>query len=208
MVNSPCAYYTIQMDELNKNQNESLESGSRAQKPTIERKTFLITLVVFLVLLSALWIWKSVEIRNLKKAAETRQNELQQQASRELVSTHEEHLKLLAKPFVWAVRSEMMRDNMSQVNLYMSEMVREKNFELVALVNEKGMIISSTNKKNEGQPFSTIGKSSDLYTDNTNLQTEQNSMVSMTSPVMGFNNRLGTLFIKYRIPDTAYSTKK
>lgn len=191
------------MDEFNKNKEESLDAGSQAQKPTITKKTYLITLVVFLVLLSAVWIWKTIEINNLKKTAESEKIELQQQASKQLVSTHEEHLKLLAKPFVWAVRSEMMRDNMSQVNLYMSEMVKEKNFELIALVNEKGTIISSTNKKNEGKAFSTIGNNAGLTSDNTNLQTQQDSMVSMTSPVMGFNNRLGTLFIKYRIPGSS-----
>lgn len=85
----------------------------------------------------------------------------------------------------------------------MIEMVKEKNFQRIALVNDKGIIVSSANKKDEGKPFSTIGNNGDLGNNNTNMQT-QDSVINMTSPIMGFNNRLGTLFIKYNIPKAGF----
>jgi hypothetical protein len=188
------------MTQFNEGKEETLKSKSGSQRPAMMKKTLLITIVVGLVLISAMWIWKTMEISSIRKDADIEKQAVQEQASRQLVQAHEEHLKLLAKPFVWAVRSEMMQGNISQVNLYMNDMVKEKNIERIALLNEKGIIISSTNKKDEGKPFSTIGDMSTLVKDTTMLANQQDSVISMTSPVMGFNNRIGTLFIKYSIP--------
>lgn len=186
------------MDHINKSQGGN--NHSPVSKPTVERKTFIITILIALFLIIAVWIWKSIETNNVRKKAKTTQDNLKLEAKNIIVQTNEQHLKLLAKPFVWAVRSEMMQGNMSQANLYMNEMVKEKNFQRIALVNDKGIIVSSTNKKDEGKPFSTIGNNADLGKNNTNVKTLQDTAINMTSPVMGFNNRLGTLFISYTIP--------
>lgn len=188
-------------DRENKD-NSSPEHNTQNQ--TISKKIFFITIIIGLILVSGVWIWKTVEIGKLNKGAEIKYQELQKHASTQLVQAHELHMKLLAKPFVWAVRTEMMQNNLSQVNLYMNEMVKEKNFQRIAVINDKGVIVSSTNKKDEGQPFSTIGENSDLEIETTDLKTEQDSVISMTSPIMGFNNRLGTLFIRYSIPKTVH----
>ncbi|WP_256013704.1 hypothetical protein [Desertivirga xinjiangensis] len=192
------------MDHTDKPQQDEVTRHTPANTPTVSRKTFYIAILIALLLIVGLWIWKSIETSNLRKNAETKQNSLRQEAKGLIVQAHEQHLKLLAKPFVWAVRTEMMQGNMSQVNLYMNEMVKEKNFQRIALINDKGIIVSSTNKKDEGKPFSTIGNNSDLAINSTNVQTQQDSLISMTSPVMGFNNRLGTLFIRYNIPKAEF----
>lgn len=186
------------MAQYNEDSQDNLKPVKDAQVPTITKKTFLITIIIALVILSTVWIWKSLEIKNLKKDAENENLALRQKSSQTLLLAHEEHLKLLAKPFVWAVRSEMMQGNLSQVNLYMNEMVKEKNFQGISLIDAKGKIVSSTDKKNEGQAFASIGNISDLSNNDTRVTT-QDSLVSIVSPVMGFNNRLGTLVMKYRI---------
>ena len=192
------------MDHINQPQRNNENHHTPVTRPTVDRKIFIITILVALLLIAGIWIWKSIETSNIRKNAETEKEELKQEAKGLIVQTHEQHLKLLAKPFVWAVRSEMMQGNMSQVNLYMIEMVKEKNFQRIALVNDKGIIVSSTNKKDEGKPFSTIGNNADLGNNNTNMQTLQDSVINMTSPVMGFNNRLGTLFVRYSIPRVGF----
>ena len=42
--------------------------------------------------------------------------------------SHEQHLPLLVKLFVWLIRNEMLQEDVSQVPLYLNEMVKEKNF--------------------------------------------------------------------------------
>ena len=154
-------------------------------------------------MLAAVWIWKQVEINNLKKDAEQQRVELRQKAMKEIVSTNEQHLKLLAMPFVWAIRTEMLQGNLSQVHLYLNEMVKEKNFKNVVVANEKGMIVSSTNKKFEGQPFSSVANEKFLTANNTIVENTADSLLVMSSPVMGFDRRLGTLMISYVITKPA-----
>ncbi len=189
---------------MDRQPNESPVHKPTVVEATVTRKTLYITILVAIILLVALWAWKAIETNKIRKNAETEQNNLKTEAEGYIVQTHEQHLRLLAKPFVWAVRSQMLEGNMSQVNLYMNEMVKEKNFQRISLVDAQGKIISSTNKKDEGQAFATIGNDADLSNDQTNVQVLQDSVIHLTSPVMGFNNRLGTLVISYNIPKTTF----
>lgn len=164
-----------------------------------DRKKILIIILVAVVLLAALWIWKNIQINNEQKEAERKKQLLQEQASALITNSHKEHLKLLAKPYVWAVRSELLKGNINQVNLYANEMVKEKNVRSIVVANDKGVIISSTNKKNEGQQFSSVGKPNYLTSDTTIVENINDSIMVMSSPVMGFNNRLGTMMITYKV---------
>lgn len=178
--------------------------GARKAAKSDTKTTGLIIAAVALLLLAGIWIWKETQIGNVKKQAETEKLALQQKAAAMIVQSNEEHLKVLAKPIVWAVRAEMMQGNISQVNLYMNDMVKEKNFQRIVVANDKGIIVSSTNKKDEGKPFSTIGKDAYLSSNSTNVENVGDSILTMTSPIMGFNNRLGTLLIKYALPPSAF----
>jgi hypothetical protein len=140
-----------------------------------------------------------MEVRSTKETAEIERQTIKEKATRHIVQSHEEHLKLLAKAYVWAVRAEMMQGNINQVNLFASDMVKEKNFQRIVIANDKGIIVSSTNKKDEGQPFSAIADEAALSSNNTTVQNESDSILILTSPIMGFNNRLGTLLIKYAV---------
>ena len=173
---------------------QPLDSGKDTRRPV------LITLIIALVLIGAIWVWKSLTISKLKEKAATEQLALKKQASDRIMKTHSEHLKLLAKPFVWALRTEMLQGNLNQVNLYMSDMVKEPNVQRIIIANEKGIIIASTNKKDEGQPFATIAKDAPVAPEQATVVAAGN-LLTMTSPIMGFNNRLGTLLISYAVPD-------
>ncbi len=182
-----------------KSAESSSQRGSGNKTKGSDRKKILITILVALVLVAALWIWKNIQINNERKKAE-RKNELLQERARALITNaHKEHLKLLAKPYVWAVRSELLKGNVNQVNLYANDMVKEKNFQNIVVANDKGVIISSTNKKNEGQQFLTVGKPNYLTSDTTIVENINDSILVMSSPVMGFNNRLGTMMITYKV---------
>lgn len=160
----------------------------------------LITIcVVAAVLIIGIWIWKSVQISNVKKESTAEMQLLKENVAKQIRQSDELHLKSLAKPLVWAIRTEMLKDNISQVNLYVNEMVKEKNFQKVTIVNDKGIAILSTNKKEEGKNFVSPAKFNYLLTDTTMVENINDSLLMMSSPVMGFNNRLGTLIITYSI---------
>ncbi len=160
-------------------------------------KQLLIAVLVFVALLAILWTWKSIQINSLKKEQAKREQQLKEQTKTMLVNSDQYYLKLLAKPFVWAVRSEMMSGNLSQVNLYANDMVKEKNFQSIVISDNKGIIVTSTDKKLEGKDFSTVSKQAYLTIDSTIVEQIGASKLIMTSPIMGFNSRLGTLMITY-----------
>ena len=189
------------MDQLNENPGkelitqEELDHAARQSR----RKKFIITIGIALVLILGVWIWKTIEINQIRKAADRDQQTLRETASRQIVQASEEHLELLAKPIVWSMRSEMMQGNLSQVNLYINDLVKEDNFQRIAIANDKGIVISSTDKKDEGQPFSVLTSETALNSNATSVENIEDSVLVMTSPIMGFNNRLGTLYINYTI---------
>lgn len=180
------------------NASTSTQTLKEVQKPNTKR-TIGITVIAGLVLLAALWVWKSIEIKNIRKQAAIEKQDLQEQATDQIRQTHEMHLKSLAKPFVWAVRTEMLKNNISQVNLYANDMVKEKNFQKIVITNDRGTVILSTNKKEEGKEFGSIGNAAYLSSNNTTVDTINDSAMVVSSPIMGFNNRLGTLLITYAV---------
>ncbi len=155
---------------------------------------------VVIILFAALWIWKAVEIKNLKQEHVKRETFLQQQTSDLLRQADFRYLKLLAKPYAWAIRTEMMKGNIEAVNLYANDMVKEKNFQAITVADEKGIVISSTNKKLEGRPYASTENSASLSNDSSVVSQANNGAVSVSSPVMGFNKRIGTLIFNYMPP--------
>ncbi len=163
-----------------------------------------IYLLIPVLLIAAVWIFKEIQISNIRKEASGVRQSLHKQATQHIVRTNEQQLRLLAKAFVWAIRSEMLQGNLSQVHLYLNEMVKEKDFKNVIVANDKGVIVSSTNKKFEGQPFSTVGNDSYLSANTTVINNTNDSLLVVSTPIMGFNNRLGTLMITYTIPQPTF----
>lgn len=190
------------MEEQNKKSETALKANDseRDVASPNANKIFYIVIGIAILLISVVWIWRTIEIGNIKKQAEKDSQTLKEAATKQILQSHEAHLQLLAKSYVWAVRAEMMQGNISQVNLYANDMVKEKNFQRIAVANDKGIIVSSTNKKDEGQLFLAIGKDAALSSNNTSVENVSDSILIMTSPVMEFNNRIGTLLIKYAIP--------
>ena len=182
---------------MNSSNNSPLQPVSAGK---VNKRYVLITIIIALVLIGAIWVWNAITIRNLKEKAQTEQLALKKQATDKIIQSHTEHLKLLAKPFVWALRTEMLQGNLNQVNLYMSDMVKERNIQRIIVANAKGIIIASTNKKEEGQPLTTIANDAAAAAQQVTVVANGNLLI-MTSPIMGFNSRLGTLMVSYTVPD-------
>ncbi|MCU7549283.1 hypothetical protein OCK74_09155 [Chitinophagaceae bacterium LB-8] len=127
----------------------------------------------YLPSLMAVWY----QINSLKKQHAVQQQQLIEQTKTLLANSVKHYLQLIAKPYVWAVRTEMMNGNMNQVHLYANDMVKEKNFKTILIVNNKGIIVSSTDKKLEGQYFATVGNKSYLNTNNTVVEQVNDSLL-------------------------------
>lgn len=163
------------------------------------RGIFIAALIIILVI-SGLLIWKAMQIEQLKEQAKKDQDALWEQAQQSVLNAHIQHLKLLAKPYTWAARTEMIRGNMAGINDYANDMIKEKNFQRIIIADGNGKIISSTNKKFEGKEFTSVGKESYLTGDTTVVDKAGSNLLIVSSPIMGYNDRLGTLMINYSVP--------
>jgi len=185
------------MLNIEKNASEGVEKKSFFSSP---KNKILLASGVVIVLFATLWIWKSLEIKNLKKDHISREALLRQQATDLLKQADSRYLKLLAKPYVWAIRTEIMKGNIEAVNLYANDMVKEKDFQTITVADEKGIVVSSTNKKLEGQPYASTINAAPLISDSTVVSQRDNGTINVISPVMGFNKRIGTLIFNYMPP--------
>lgn len=161
------------------------------------RKSFIVTqwrLIIILILVLAvagLYVWKDMAV----KRAEVK---LTEQAARFITEQNSSFLRLVAVPLVWAVRSEMIRNNYDQINQYLTQFVKEKNMKEIVVVKPDGTIVVATNKKLEGKPITGVFPPTVLLEDNTTVSTLENGDMMVVSPVMGLSTKMGVLILLYK----------
>lgn len=173
---------------------------SHNSAPMVSRKSLLIVIVTALILLSGLWIWKDVELGKVRSESEIAGKTLKTQVSLKMDSTLRSQLLLLSKPLVWAIRDKMISGNRQDINVYMNQMVKEKNFEEISIVDQRNVILLSTDKKEEGKPYATFYNNAFLKSDSTKMYTQRGRTILITTPILGLDKRLGTLSIRYNMP--------
>lgn len=171
------------------NRNLDIMEKTKTQKTIQYARNGLF--ILLLIALPIIWIWKDY-------VHEKSINVLTQNATTALTNDRTTALKQISKAYVWAIRKEMMTGNLQQVGLYANDMVKEQNVKTIIVCNEKGIIVSATDKKLEGQMYSSIGKLSYLQQNFTIVEAPNDILLNVVSPIMGFNSKLGTLIISYK----------
>jgi len=156
----------------------------------VKKHPVVVAILCGLLAVVAVYFWKEVE-GNMKRKA------VVEAATIQLQDTNKSMLKLFCKPLVWNVRSEMLRGNMEQVNLLISDLVKENHFQFIYLVDLNGKVMLSTNKKMEGQPIENENLRNTLSSDSTLVIQEEGNQIVLVSPVMGYDKKLATLVVGY-----------
>ena len=187
------------MEEQNKSNTEA--------KSSFLKNPLVILSIIFILGWIIGWVIHSQKINKMEQ--QIAQIEQTSRAERVLIIENTKEIlrerdslsmKLFMKPLIWAIRAEMLRDNMEQVNQYENQLVKEKNFNLIMVISTDGTIISSTDKKLEGSDFASLYESKYLDLNEINTTYVDSSIIHVTAPILGYNNKLGTLFIEYQRP--------
>lgn len=164
--------------------------STEKKKNTFWKFVFAHKLITFLLLIIVgVFLWSIIKISIMSRHFETEKQNLV--AAYDSLAVYQ--MENTAKVFSWAIRSEMTRDNLDQVNQFFLGFVKEPNVKKILLVETpSGKILVSSNKKDEGQTFS---DGEVLKIENIVHQTND-STVKIISPVMGLNSKMAVLVVE------------
>lgn len=175
--------------------NNNSSTGNEENQPNkilvfIKKYPVFATILISLTVLVVVYLWQDFSAKRERsrviKAAAAQVNE----------NTHE-MLRLVSRPMIWSIRAELLRGNREQIDLLISDMVRERNFENIFVTDNTGEIIISTTKRQEGQNASSFIDQAMVAPENTTLFPGENNTLILSAPILGFDRRLGTLVIQY-----------
>ncbi len=161
-------------------------------EPIKKKKIDYRFIIIGILLLAGLifYFYKAYEIKGIKES-------LIVQADSLIINQNKRALMLTAKPLVWAIRGEMLRNNLDEINILTTDLVKEKSILDISLLNASGIIINSTNKKLEGSVASDIYKNY-LVVDSIQVLNTSDSVARVIAPVMGYQSKLGVIIMNYK----------
>ncbi|PWH86924.1 hypothetical protein [Brumimicrobium oceani] len=173
-----------------KSDSSAMNSKVEKKKPFWKRHFLSLFL---LLLLAVSLIWGYATNRTTISTYEKQITEIETAHEDELKVLEGEHLKQLVSTLALAVRSEMIAENMNQVNQYFVQSLNNAKVERLILVNHiTGKTILSTNKKDEGK---ILDKQELVNTKEPLTKVYDNSTYAAT-PIMGLNTQLGVLIMQ------------
>ena len=167
---------------------EQTKQGSG--KPFIVTQWRLIIILLLVIVVAGMYVWKNVAVNRATA-------QLSEKAGRIITDQNRMFLRLAVVPLVWAVRSEMIRKNYDQINLYLNQFVKEQNMKEIVVAKPDGAIVAATNKKIEGASIEGIFSPTLLQVDKTTVTSMENGDIMVVSPVMGLSAKVGVLILLY-----------
>jgi hypothetical protein len=158
----------------------------------IKKKYYVgLILIIFIIL-----IWQAIKVHNLETSFAKKKSELISSYELKLDNLNMDRMKLTAKTFSWAIRSELMRENKEQINQYFNEFIKTPDIIKLQLINPDNSTIEiATDKKDEGI------KNSDYGNIKKQVINSDASEFRIVTPITGLNKKIGIFVIdvnKYR----------
>jgi len=157
-------------------------------------------LILLALVLGAVMVWSRISVRRLEQTLVTQRADLAEERKRALSVQGREMLRLAALPLGWAVRAEVLKDNLQQVDDYFRRFVREPGVQRMLYVDAKGVVALATDRKLEGQPATGLVASSHLAAVEPVIE-ETPEGLRLAIPIMAFEARAGMLIVDYALED-------
>jgi len=179
----------------NKSQKVPAEKGdTKSNFGDFVLKHKLVTFLIALIIILSLWAFIKISMLENQFKKDTLKQKTDYENRIDSLTTRQ--LMLSSKVFSWAIRSELTRENKEQVNQFFMSFIKEPGVSKVEFVNSPdGKVTLSTNKKDEGSVFP--NQVALITTETINYRND--SVLSVVTPVMGLNNKLGVLVIEYNL---------
>ncbi|MGA7181069.1 MAG: hypothetical protein WBX11_16005 [Thiobacillaceae bacterium] len=163
----------------------------------------IIVAAIAVAIIAWLSISKVVAVRHVEDAAAAQRAELVKQAASQQTERVRQSLLMFSVPMGWALRREMMAENLDQVNQYVTDLVKLKGFEEVVVAKTDGSIVVASDRKHVGAAFSSLFPERYLSADKISVEETAPGKWLVMVPIMGLNARLGTVAIEYETPPSS-----
>ncbi|MBS0423081.1 MAG: hypothetical protein JSR71_01310 [Proteobacteria bacterium] len=176
---------------------EWIEKIPTAQLPA---KYFAILVGLILVVIA----WKFIAVgkveSDMAKKLESERVLITQQAREYADQQYVKEEERFGQVLSWAVRGELIRNNIDQIDQYLSEIVRMKDTERVVLIGEDGQLLVSTDKRLEETKGAEIFPKEILNLQKISIKSDVDGKKILVVPVMGLNKKIATLVVSYKQP--------
>lgn len=98
----------------------------------------------------------------------------------------------------WAVRGELIRNNIDQIDQYLSELVRMKDTERVVLIADDGQLLVSTDKRLEETKGAEIYPKEIINLQKISVKSDIDGKKILVVPIMGLNKKIATVVVSYK----------
>ncbi len=152
----------------------------------MKKKYYLgLILIIFIIL-----IWQAIKVHNLETSFAKEKSELISSYNLKLDNLNMDRMKLTAKTFSWAIRSELIRQNKEQINQYFNEFIKTPDMIKLQLINPENSIIEiATDQKDVGV------KNTDYANLKEQVITSDATEFKIVTPITGLNKKIGIFVI-------------
>ncbi|TLU51586.1 MAG: hypothetical protein FDX12_05530 [Chlorobium sp.] len=159
-------------------------------KPSFWKRFLFITITLLIASLAG-------SIFIMRYLQEQKRQQFAAKIATQYVEIQQQDIRLFSLALAWSVRKELMRFNYDQVDEYFNELIKRKGFVVIMLVDPSGNIRLSTDRKLQGGSFSRFYPGINLGTSELESYPLQKGKSMFVVPVMGLNDKLGTISFIY-----------
>ena len=199
-------------NKQNQNQNEQSKADTLfsllsakfewlAKIPTMQLPArYVVVLVGIIVIIFA---WKLIAVSKVESdMAKKLENErviITQQAREYADKQYLKEEERFGQVLSWAVRGELIRNNLDQIDQYLSEIVKMKDTERVVLIGDDGQLLVSTDKRLEEAKGTEIFPKEILNLQKITVKSDVDGRKILVVPVMGLNKKIATVVVSYKL---------
>ncbi len=170
--------------------------------PTMELPVKYAAMLVAVIVI--IFTWKVIAVSkvesNMTKKLENERILITQQAREYADQQYMREEERFGQVLSWAVRSELIRYNIDQIDQYLGEVVKMKDTERVVLISDDGQLLVSTDKRLEETKATEIYPREILNLQKITVKSDVDGKKILVIPVMGLNKKIATVVVSYNLP--------
>jgi hypothetical protein len=157
--------------------------------------------VALAVGLGVMYLWRRASLWRLRHAEHGAREALLAKTGQAADEANAKLARLTAVTLEWAVRAELVREDLRDVEEYMIHLAKRREIRRVLVARRDGLVIAATDKNLRHQRLDRVVEG--LPPESSDIQSIRvdGRILRLIVPVMGLESRLGTLVFEYEQPD-------